>query len=332
MSQFSKPLYLSLLLLCLSFGSTNAQWSPLNLTPTDRYQVVSFPSELVGYMATKNDLFDAAPLFKTTDGGATWDTILYPIPMGYTTELELVQFLDAQNGYLIGTTSDTSMVFPISESFMLKTTDGGSNWTDISPNSALSSPLISFVDANLGLVSGTEEVHRTTDGGMTWDSINIPDFGPFFLQMVSPTIGYIGGFELVGGAVQTGWMSKTTDGGISWTPLSYPGNYTLFRSAYFVDEDNGYAVGENPSTDLLRTTNGGQSWSIQPLTQMFGEELWFLNDSTGYLTEGNEIWKTVDFGNSWTLDLSDPQNRNISDIKFPYIGIFKRDQATFVKD
>lgn len=319
MNQQSHTVYRSCLLFLfvfLSFTSTKAQWTPLNLTPTDNFEEVSFPSELVGYIAAQNDFFVSAPLFKTTNGGSSWDTIPYPIPAGHTTNLDLVEFVDAQTGFLIGQAQDTSMVFPLSESFMLKTTDGGGTWTDVTPSSTLNSPLMSFFDANQGLVSGVEELYQTTDGGLTWNASIIPNFGPFHLQLVSTTTGYIGGFELVNGTQQTGGVSKTTDGGATWSPLTYPGNYTLFRSAFFVDQDHGYLVGENPTTQLLHTTDGGQSWTTKPLSNTYGEELWFVNDSTGYLTEAHEIWKTVDYGDNWSLNLSEPQTRTINDIKF----------------
>ena len=323
------------------FSSSFAQWSPLNNTQTDDYRELSFPSDQVGFIASRNGEFVTAPLFKTTNGGSTWDTIPYPIPAGYTTELEAVEFVDTQNGYLIGQVYDSSMVFPIAESFMHKTTDGGASWTDVTPSLTLNSPHTSFITADHGLVCGVEELYQTTDGGNTWNSTSLASFGPFHVQLVSATTGYIGGFALVNQTSQVGWISKTTDGGATWTQLNYPGGYILFRSAHFVDENNGYVVGENPVTNLLHTTDGGQSWVTKALPVSFGVALRFSDDSTGYVAQGQGIFKTTDYGNNWVIDLNDQQARNINDIKFAgNVGytcgsnglLYKTDPATSIDD
>ena len=60
---------------------------------------------------------------------------------------------------------------------------------------------------------------------------------------------------------------RTTDGGLTWTPQNIPYIGFPLWSVSFIDSDNGYAVGGNPfngTAGILRTTNGGSDWVLQP--------------------------------------------------------------------
>ncbi len=97
----------------------------------------------------------------------------------------------------------------------------------------------------------------------------------------------------------------TTDGGSTWS-LQYSGsNEEPLASVYFIDGQNGWAVGS--SSTIMHTTNGGTSWSFQmsgPGYQ-FGD-VFFINENTGWVV-GEDlsldhfavIFKTTDGGANW---------------------------------
>lgn len=305
-------LTLTLLIFCIPL---NAQWTPVAFPGTDNLVKVSFMSPNVGFAATRNfDLNTSSPLLKTLDGGISWDSIVYPIPANRTRELISVQFVDQNHGYIMGQTYDTTMVFPISESFVLKSTDGGGSWADVTPSLTLFSPRFYFTDADNGVVAGTEELYHTTDGGISWDSIPVPNIGPFSLSFGTANVGYAAGFEL--SPSQTAWISKTTDGGTTWNNVSIaPTNSNLIRTSFFIDADHGYVFAEN-NNYILYTADGGQTWTQNSFTLGPALDAWFVNDSTGYCIVEDKIWKTMDYGANWTLDFQDPQNRNFEDLEF----------------
>ena len=57
-----------------------------------------------------------------------------------------------------------------------------------------------------------------------------------------------------------GTIQGTTDEGENWTSRS-PGTRLTFNDAWFTDEANGVAAGD--SGTILRTTNGGTTWTRQ---------------------------------------------------------------------
>ena len=87
----------------------------------------------------------------------------------------------------------------------------------------------------------------------------------------------------------------------NWTKLTSPSNENL-RSIHFLDESNGWAVGANAT--LLRTTNGGTSWTI--INTSFATEIRefnsirFLNSNVGWLGSTTGFARTTDGGTTWT--------------------------------
>lgn len=291
-----------------------AQWTPLTVNNNHSFSDVEFPSASTGFLTTQNGVHIAAPLYKTTNGGITWDSIAYTIPTGFVADLEAIQFVDVNNGYLVGNYIDSSMVFPIQESFLLKTTDGGTTWADVTPTNDLNDPNIYFSSPTEGVIEGVEDFYRTTDGGQTWTQSVMFNKSALTMSFGDAATGFMGGFDL--SQSPAGWLAKTTDAGVTWNQVSTTTNgFTLIRSSYFLDADKGYVIGENPFS-LLRTVDGGLTWTETPFSLGYGENLWFINDSTGFITEGHEIYKTTDYGLTWTLELEDPQMRYIQALFF----------------
>ncbi|MCZ7585755.1 MAG: PKD domain-containing protein [Deltaproteobacteria bacterium] len=114
------------------------------------------------------------------------------------------------------------------------------------------------------------ELFRSTDGGLTWESLlSDPDIGFQAVQFTSTTRGVL---VAVNEDIDETHIYYTTDGGDTWDegalpPVSgvgNPGTGYVITAVQMMDTNEGWAVGGDPSdTDavILHTTNGGVSWS-----------------------------------------------------------------------
>jgi Uncharacterized protein related to plant photosystem II stability/assembly factor len=128
------------------------------------------------------------------------------------------------------------------------------------------------------------DVHRTDDGGATWETVtlaSIPSPGPDPLvgfptfSVVSSDVAYIL-VQAEGTPDSEFRLFATVDGGRSWQ--SRP--RLPLRSITFVDPLVGWAV-RNDSGALIRTVDGGKSWASQQLPAVPGIRASDLSPASG---------------------------------------------------
>lgn len=112
-----------------------------------------FTSPLTGYFV--GDCNDLPAIYKTEDGGSTWNTLSHGVTTGY---FSAIYFVDENTGFVTGSGDD----------LILKTTDAGNTWNV--KWSGENIYCIDFSDNLYGWAGGSNGlVLKTSDGGESWN-------------------------------------------------------------------------------------------------------------------------------------------------------------------
>jgi beta-lactamase regulating signal transducer with metallopeptidase domain/photosystem II stability/assembly factor-like uncharacterized protein len=280
---------------------------------------LNFISRQVGWAIVRIDdrLYS---IDKTADGGETWVDQTQCAVYDYGNNNTKIKFFDLNNGYaLIGDK-------------LLKTSDSGNTWTEITPADGFVLIDCSFVNAAAGWVCGTLDgnisAFNTTDGGDHWTqkfSLTASDAGstkPLEINFINETTGWIL-LDNPSADPSNPTLYRTSDGGDSFVGIcNVAGNRPYLADICFADADIGFVGtdhGAGPiSGGLMMTTDGGKTFSY--LFNSGGiDRIVFPSPEVGYAIGYNDdnmcrtgfIIRTTDGGKSW---------RQISEIA-PAIGI-----------
>ncbi|MEW9697781.1 YCF48-related protein [Paenibacillus sp. SI8] len=287
-------------------GTTWSQAYP----PLSPSKAVAFIDNLHGYGLTsglENDLF-----IETKDSGLTWHP-QSSIPSSY--QNCMLTFLDAQTGWLL--TSDSAD----SHSNLRLTSDGGRTWEVIARDllgldRLGDEPYFQFFDRQNGLIAatGVKEMVllRTQDGGLTWSAssrIPLPKANGGTVTFISPTQGWLIGQGKKGD--EETYVFRMQDGETWQETGKLPGrlapqalSFTNARDGWMLLHN--YVDGKEVQWLLMRTGDGGDSWTQQAFPETFHPldlniQMNVISSSTGWLLGMNALWSTVDGGSTWKL-------------------------------
>lgn len=285
-----------LILIAIIWGITakvNAQWTNISLPSFQSTVYGSFPDALHGYVAATGSSY----LFRTVNGGTSWDSIsmgamvfdvdfisadtgfviagtfsqgmlmtTYNGGNSWTSDSLLpgyygtmIQFIDAQNGYVTTNFSD-----------VLKTTDGGNNWTAVPTGGYCSASDKEEPQGDSIVFTGWDgtfayqgSVLRSDDNGTSFQeliyAVNYTQFrGSHFL---TPSIGFT--VHNISWPLNKNYLSKTTNGGVTWDSIIVDTTSTLtFEDVFMISSNEGYIVGSNwPSGSIYHLM--GSSISLE---------------------------------------------------------------------
>jgi photosystem II stability/assembly factor-like uncharacterized protein len=283
-------------------------------------KAIYFVDSITGWAAG-----DDGATFRTTDGGRSWK----PLLSGAAANIDFIYFADWSNGWMLGepdkdreagrllfTTNNggrswrhkplpkvVSLHFTDKltgwavgrDATLLKTTNGGEEWTRITGwEEILGLPVESstgnfglrdvfFLNADNGWMIGNfygrgsssiGGLFVTSDGGKSWKQapLNLPDSSsrptPGELHSVrfsDVNTGTVAG-EMYDGDGRFFFVLHTRDGGRTWEQHRTPSRAT--HSTRFIDLSNGWSAASAPregsaaiyDTTLIRTDNGGRTW------------------------------------------------------------------------
>ncbi|HYP41684.1 MAG TPA: YCF48-related protein, partial [Chloroflexia bacterium] len=248
---------------------------------------------------------DSNRIYRTTDGGMTWDTQFGQDPYPYFLPMWGVDFVDAQHGVVVG-----------NDGLMLVTWNGGQTWTNIQSGTGEHLERIVANDAMHVWAAGNGgHVLYTTDGGQYWHRSR-PATSGTIKDIDFPT-------NTTGWAVSgPGFVAKSTDGGRNWTRQDAQTSQYLYGVDALNEQTIVIVGGGTMYTEAKRSTDGGQTWT--GLQVGIGDALFldvfFVNETTGWIV-GNQggISKSTDGGATWSgrrignwgfnnVHFSDPNN------------------------
>ncbi|RPI60403.1 MAG: hypothetical protein EHM44_10485, partial [Ignavibacteriales bacterium] len=200
-----------------------------------------------------------------------------------------VFFVDSSYGFVAG------YQYP-DPTFILKTTDGGENWTQSNIGGSPSS--LSFVNYDFGFCAAFNGIYKTTDGGENWN-LNYQDNVHYSsIQFIDNNSGFAVGNESPGSL----YLAKTVDGGLNWnkTLVALEQGNPIIN---MVNDSVGFIVSEN-SSKIYKTMDGGDSWNIVFSDLIPNYSIWDISFSDVWNgvagTIGGNILVTSDGGNTWS--------------------------------
>ncbi len=213
----------------------------------------------------------ATPSHTATTGGGTTPTPTATTTPETTVPLTTIRMLDQENGWAL------------TKSSILKTSNGGQTWHDVTPSGAQLNAQSTgdFMSGNYAWVAtlqnSTATIWRTSNGGASWQSATFTTKQmaldrPHFINTQDGWIAAVTGQGMFHTDEE---IYQTTNGGQSWTMVATTNNAASGLPAEgnktgisFMNTTTGWATADIPAdySWLYKTTDGGKTWHNQPLS------------------------------------------------------------------
>lgn len=284
-------------------------------------------------------------VYKSTDFGETW--VLLPSTSGTSSPnfRNVMKMAADPSGNIYAATKDYTYKYGVGDysvsGGLYMSANGGTSWTKISstdyttnyftPDDVIpvsSSVIVYSVESNGSTLGG---IYRTTNGGTTWSKIasNLPTDNYRRIALAqdpsngNTLLAAIESLDLTSsGDGGLKGIYKSTDAGATWTKLTSPQKIASTGNlSYFKDQgwyDNVIAVDPNNSNniyvggvELMKSTNGGSSWSqVSHWDSFYGapyvhadhHAIAFDKNNANTVFDGDDggVYKTTDGGSTWT--------------------------------
>ncbi|MFB3056137.1 MAG: YCF48-related protein [Ignavibacteriaceae bacterium] len=261
---------------------------------------------------------NSGTIIHTSDGGDSWSI------QDSKTKNEIVDvfFLNRNLGWA-SEWNYTNIPFG---TLLMKTTDGGLNWTaEPYREDNLFITNILFIDSLNGWMGGIPHaLVRTTDGGINWEQAHIDTmtfafFPVLNIQFYNSQYGYAcgGRFDIAG------VIWRTTTGGDTWIPIDplYAPPDEIWQMHFF-DSLNVIGVGGDPDqfgVGFINTTDAGNTWDYIEIGILgAAKAVSFRTGSEGWapIPQAHSLVYTLDSAKSWTRVYA-PDSSAIYDLIFP---------------
>ncbi len=229
------------------------------------------------------------------------------------------------------------------------TTNGGDSWRQlVVPGEMIGGIIdIALVDSlKIWIATGSGQIFSTQDGGSTWTKqFENPSLANFmnYIEMFDENVGIAmsDNTESMSNPDGPAIFLKTTDGGQNWVSVNdsafgaYSGD--TWRRIDFINADVGYFFESGVSPQrLYKTTDGCHTWHMTNFSA-YAQIIKFYDENIGLIISGaNEVWRTLDGGNSWE-SFSSPHSGWGNDIEFSpenpaFVWLTDQDRIYFSRD
>ncbi len=249
--------------------TVNAQWQWSNPNPFGwSFQGIHFLNDTDGYICGEK-----GKIYRTNDAGESWQEM----PSGLNDVFVNIYFINNNMGFVRTAEGD-----------LYRTHDGGENWALANPPSSKINDF-TFVNDTVGYACSDGAVFKTIDTGITWAQTSLfTQFDINALYFVNENLGFaVGNMRCV---------YKTTNGGQTWSTTSGDPYLTLY-DVFFVSENIGYVVGSDHF--MMKTSDGGQNWNIFSTTASV-TNIYFIDENTAYGLSSGQLVKSTNGAQSWS--------------------------------
>lgn len=301
----------------LDGGITWYDLTPTGLTGLGQMNSIDFLDPEHGWLIIPSADYQTGTLYRTTDGGLTWNSSAQPFGGG------IFDFVDAITGFILvgrGAAAGSQAVD------LYATQDGGVTWSAayvMQPAAGPSANTLPFGGQKSGLafsdslhgwvggnipMEGNIYLYATQDGGHTWAQQPVPlpaghtndmteVFPPRFFSVTQAVMPV----RLLGNSSAYDFY-VSQDGGANWsatTPVQEGGQFSMPTPQDFFVWDGG--------SNLSVSHDGGTSWStITPNVNVADTlmEFVFVDASNGWMLTGDaanhhSLYRTSDGGTTW---------------------------------
>jgi photosystem II stability/assembly factor-like uncharacterized protein len=233
---------------------------------------------------------DVGTIVTSLDDGATWQLRSSSVSNEI---LHRLWFPSESVGYAVGGSITTGNSF----GDILKTTNGGSTWANLTFDPGYRTYSVFFQDENTGYIGtqGPTGVYKTTSGGADWTQLNTGTGTSsnivYDIKFVDANLGFA--------MYSSGQVARTTDGGTTWSPISAGWGSAAGYEIFIVNANVIYICGAGGR--VSKSTNGGLSFTQLPsLGTATLYSMHFFDENTGFISaSGGRLYKTID-GSSFT--------------------------------
>lgn len=190
-------------------------WQQAQVPVTSQLTSVYFPTPQVGFAVGHE-----AMILRSEDAGASWQLIHHDLEEAPLLD---VYFTSEQKGFVVG-----------GYGLLLTTKDSGKTWQSLmddlpNPEGYHNNAITQDIKGNLFIAGERGSVYRSTNGGTSWEALQLDYDGSFFGITTTPA-----GQVIASGL--RGNLFMSLDSGDSWQAIQHPGEQTL--NTGLVLEDN----------------------------------------------------------------------------------------------
>lgn len=273
--------------------STNegVDWSTVKTDSDDIYAIIVGDA---GQTINYSNIEVPKEIVRTINGGASWNVVFAPT-------VQVIDFCKSPDNddYLFGCCG---------AGYIVRSTDGGANWTETRPAQAGNQHLygIHFISNTVGWAVGNGgRIIKTTDGGANWTQQTCPGAAGRLNDVffVDANNGWAIFYD------NTRGILRTTNGGTDWIELAPAGQLYIGNSLFALDEDYVWFTTFNHTLkkyEIFRSTDGGDNWNsytiTSPLTGFVSSwiSIFFVSALVGYVGCG-QFYKSTNGGATFSL-------------------------------